>query len=160
MVTKRRRLLILLMLAYTVFIAYYLFFSDRTINLSWINHGGWSYLNTAMVNHINFTPFATISNYLNKYAIGYIGPIAVWRNIGGNIVAFMPFALFFPALYRKMRQRIPFYGFCMLTLISIEFTQYITMSGAMDVDDVILNMLGLIIVYELFGHRIKPGGTQ
>lgn len=160
MVGKRRGFLLIVMLAYTVFIGYYLFFANRTINLSWINHGGWTYLQTAMANKVNFTPFATIDNYLHKYAIGYIGPVSVWINIGGNIVAFMPFALFFPALYRKMRHRIPFYGWWMLSLVLIEFTQYLTMSGAMDIDDVMLNMLGLVIIYELFGHRIKTGGTQ
>lgn len=160
MVGKRRLFLVMTMLAYAVFIGYYLFFSNRTINLSWINHGGWTALQAAMAHKINFTPFATINNYFHKFAIGYIGPVTIWRNIVGNLAVFMPFALFFPALYRKMRHRILFYGFWIVTLGLIESVQYLTMSGAMDVDDIILNMLGLLIVYELFGHRIKTGGTQ
>jgi len=157
---KRRSFLILLMLAYALFLGYYLYFSNRTINLHWINQGGWTYLQTAMANKINLEPFATISNYFYKYSIGYISQAKIWLNIGGNIIAFMPFALFFPAIYRKMRHRIPFYGFWILTLGLVEFTQYLTMSGALDVDDFILNMLGLLIIYELLGHRIKTGGSQ
>ncbi|MGB7594242.1 MAG: VanZ family protein [Erysipelotrichaceae bacterium] len=157
---KRRAFLIVLMLAYALFLGYHLFFSNRTINLSWISHGGWTYLQTAMANKINLKPFATINNYFYKYSIGYIGQAMVWRNIGGNIIAFMPFALFFPAIYRKMRHRIPFYGFWILTLGLVEFTQYLTMSGALDIDDFILNMLGILVIYELFGHRIKTGGSQ
>jgi glycopeptide antibiotics resistance protein len=156
---KQRNILLLIMIAYTLFLGYFLFFSNRTINLSWIDNGGWKYLHAAMINKVNFKPFATINNYLYKYSIGYVGAMTVWRNIGGNIVVFMPFALFFPAIYRKMKHRVPFYGFWIITLILIESLQYLTMSGAMDVDDLILNLLGLFIVYELFGHRLKTGGS-
>ncbi len=149
-----------IMLLYAAFLVYLLFISNRTINLSWIDHGGWTYLQKAMILKINLKPFATINNYLYKYSIGYVGANEVLRNIGGNLVAFTPFALFFPALYRKMKHRINFYSFWIVMLVLIEATQYLTMSGAMDVDDFILNMLGLIIVYELFKKKSKTGGTQ
>ncbi len=64
------------------------------------------------------------------------------ENPFGNVLAFVPFGLFFPLLSRKNR------GFWKVTLISfevsllVELIQLVTRVGSCDVDDMILNTLG------------------
>ena len=71
-------------------------------------------------------------------------------NLGGNILAFVPFGLFFPLLSRKNR------GFWKVALISfevsllVELIQLVTRVGSCDVDDMILNTLGGMIGHLCF----------
>ena len=90
--------------------------------------------------HYNLRPFKEIHRYLVYYRT--IGPYTVFLNLAGNILAFVPFGLFFPFLSRKNR------SFWKVTLISfevsflVEVIQLVTRVGSCDVDDVILNTLG------------------
>jgi glycopeptide antibiotics resistance protein len=151
-------LITLLIFGYTVYIAYLLFYANRTIDLSWITQGGIDVLVDRMKDNVNLELFATINNYFYKYSIGAISFRRVWVNVFGNLAVFAPYGLFFPLIYPKMRNRFRFYRFWIVTLVLVEVVQYVTMSGSLDVDDVFLNLLGLLIVYELFGRRIKTGG--
>lgn len=158
MQNRHRNLITLALFGYTVYIAYLLFYANRTIDLSWITQGGIDVLVDRMKDNVNLELFATINNYFYKYSIGAISFRRVWINVFGNLAVFAPYGLFFPLIYPKMRNRFHFYRFWILTLVLVEVVQYVTMSGSLDVDDVFLNLLGLLIVYELFGRRIKTGG--
>ncbi|HAM63361.1 MAG: hypothetical protein A2Y20_02430 [Firmicutes bacterium GWF2_51_9] len=151
-------LITLLIFGYTVYIAYLLFYANRTIDLSWITQGGFDVLVQRMKDNVNLELFATINNYFYKYSIGAISFRRVWVNVFGNLAVFALYGLFFPLIYPKMRNRFRFYRFWIVTLVLVEVVQYVTMSGSLDVDDLFLNLLGLVIVYELFGKRIKTGG--
>lgn len=151
-------LITLLIFGYTVYIAYLLFYANRTIDLSWITQGGIDVLVDRMKDNVNLELFATINNYFYKYSIGAISFRRVWVNVFGNLAVFAPYGLFFPLIYPKMRNRFRFYRFWIVTLVLVEVVQYVTMSGSLDVDDMFLNLLGLLIVYEWFGRRIKTGG--
>jgi len=154
-----RNLWIVLMVGYAIFVAYLLFFANRFFNIDWIFNGGWKRLQEAMAGNINLTLFATINNYLYKLSIGYVGIKTVWVNLVGNFVFFMPFSLFFPLIYPKMIRRLDFYRFWLVTLVLVEILQYLTMSGALDVDDILLNFAGLLLVFELVRKKIQQKNT-
>ncbi len=113
--------------------------------------------------HYNLVPFKEIHRYLTYYDV--IGPYTVFLNIAGNVLAFVPFGLFFPLLSRKNR------GFLKVTLISfevsllVELIQLVTRVGSCDVDDMILNTLGGMIGCLCFKmmflwHRMELKGAM
>lgn len=95
----------------------------------------------------NLKPFDTINLMRNAYE-NDMHHIAI-VNILGNIVAFMPFAFFLPKLFPSMKKSKRFLGFMCLLVIFVEVTQFLTMSGTMDIDDFILNIGGTSIFYFL-----------
>lgn len=68
----------------------------------------------------------------------------------GNIVAFIPFGVLIPLLYRIRFGK--FITFFILTILVLETLQALTYLGSFDVDDVISNTLGAAIGY--FAFRI------
>lgn len=66
-----------------------------------------------------------------------------FKNIFGNIAFFMPFGLLLPLLFHKMNTvRTTLIGF--LLSLFFEITQYVTDTGAADIDDLILNTCGVV----------------
>ena len=97
--------------------------------------------------NINLMPFRTISSQLSL--IKSIPAIAL-KNLVGNIVVFIPFGFLLPMGYEKMRK-------CHRTLLTglvyilfIELIQFGCMLGSFDVDDIILNSLGIICGFIAF----------
>ncbi len=122
---------------YLILMVYFLFFAESMGR----NSVGREY-------HYNLQPFKEIHRYLTYYET--IGPFTVFLNLGGNILAFVPFGLFFPLLSRKNR------GFWKVALISfevsllVELIQLVTRVGSCDVDDMLLNTLGGMIGHLCF----------
>lgn len=137
---------------YLILMVYFLFFAESMGRTS----VGQEY-------HYNLKPFKEIQRYLTYYDV--IGPYTVFLNLAGNILAFVPFGLFFPLLSRRNR------GFLKVTLISfevsmlVELIQLITRVGSCDVDDIILNTLGGVIGYfcfkiMFFWHKMELKGAK
>ncbi len=112
--------------------------------------------------HYNLVPFKEIHRYLTYFDV--IGPYTVFLNIAGNVLAFVPFGLFYPLLSRRSR------SLWKVTLISfevsllVELIQLVTRVGSCDVDDMILNTLGGIVGYLCFKmmfhwHRMELKGA-
>ena len=122
---------------YLILMVYFLFFAESMGRTSM----GQEY-------HYNLMPLKEIRRYITYYDV--IGPFTVFLNLAGNILAFVPFGLFFPLLSRKNR------GFFKVTLISfevsllVELIQLVTRVGSCDVDDMILNTTGAAFGYILF----------
>lgn len=97
----------------------------------------------------NLIPFHTIKIYLER---AHIGVFLV--NIVGNILMFAPIGLCVPLLWRRMR------GFFRITLLGIavscgiELLQ-VLMLRSVDIDDVILNSLGVLLGYLLYLPLVK-----
>lgn len=100
-----------------------------------IHQGNWG---------VNIIPFRTIKNYIN-----YSASFHIFSNIIGNILIFMPLAYMLIYLYEPLRDLKKF--MITLTLISffIEFFQFF-MGRSVDIDDIILNLLGGLIAYLIF----------
>ncbi|MBQ9767686.1 MAG: VanZ family protein [Lachnospiraceae bacterium] len=140
-----RIVFILLFLAYLLLLAYLLFFSS-------------TYGRTAEMGYrYNLTPFLEIRRGLEN--IETVGYYYVLVNIAGNIAAFMPFGFLLPLVTeRKVNTgQALVYGF--LLSLCAELIQFVSRTGALDVDDLILNTVGSVLgywcYYVLLGRRKK-----
>jgi glycopeptide antibiotics resistance protein len=90
----------------------------------------------------NFVPLRTILPYL----LGYKGFIIAAINLIGNIVLLVPLGFLVPFVYRNMTWK----NLLVLAItagLSIEVTQVLLGVGIFDIDDIILNALGVMIGY-------------
>ena len=94
----------------------------------------------------NLRPFATIRDYFlvmrmrNPWEAGLRA--YGWVNFLGNILVFVPLGVFLPLLFRRQRRFLLFLLTVMAAVCLIELLQYETRLGALDVDDLILNVPG------------------
>ncbi len=141
---------------YLTMLATFLFFDGYFGRDSAQFEGAWTkerfleYLETSA----NFIPFKSTSSLIYGYSKGWISLYKPMLNIGGNLVAFMPFAFFLPILFKKMRKIIPFLLLTAGVVIMVETTQLILRCGVCDVDDLILNVSGAGLLFALL--HIKP----
>lgn len=129
-----RNILALAFVGYMILLIYFLFFSEE--------YGR----TTQFLNYqYNFTPFREISRFIKYRDI--LGMEAFMINIVGNIVVFMPFGFFIPGLEkRKLGPVLNFLkitGFGFLFSLTVETAQLVSKVGCFDVDDLILNTVGV-----------------
>jgi glycopeptide antibiotics resistance protein len=105
---------------------------------------------TQVTGRANFMPFKTIVPYLT----GTHGGIIVMVNLIGNIVLFVPIGFLVPFVFRHMTWRKSLALATVLPLV-IEGTEVLFRVGIFDIDDVILNGLGVMIGYGIFALFIK-----
>lgn len=108
--------------------------------------------------NINLTPFLTIGNYW-KVIYHRTNDAAMMHcviNLGGNVLLFIPIGVFLPRLYPKLRNYFRFLCACLGGMFLVEVLQLFTLLGSFDVDDLILNILGMtvgFIGYHLFRKK-------
>ena len=101
---------------------------------------------------INLRPFETICRFLwvlrysNQH--GMITHAVI--NLVGNVVMFVPLGLLLPTIWRRMRHFWACFVFAGGVILLVELTQFITRLGACDVDDLLLNMVGILCGYVLW----------
>ena len=93
----------------------------------------------------NFIPFTTIVPYL----LGHKGWIIAGINLAGNIVPFVPVGFLAPFVYRKMTWKKSL-ALALVSGLFIEGMEVVFRVGTFDIDDVILNALGVMIGYGVF----------
>ena len=134
---------------YLAVLIYFLFFADE-------------YGRTPSVEmRYNLVPFVEIRRFLvYRKTLGFR---AVFLNVYGNIIGFLPFGFFLPAMHQYFRRVYRTVSVSFLFSCGIELTQLVTRRGSCDVDDVILNTLGGLLGYLLFAlsrrlaRRTAPG---
>lgn len=101
-----------------------------------------------MVYNYNLYPFREIRRYVTHWEI--LGIRAVFLNLAGNVIGFMPFGALLPILARSVRRywKVILLSFEVSALI--EVSQLVFQVGCFDVDDIILNTLGGLLGYILF----------
>ena len=138
--TKRkiRRLSILLFVLYILLLVYFLFFSEEYGRIA----------TEERMYRYNLIPFVEIRRFWVYRK--QLGVLAVFTNIFGNVIGFIPDGFILPVINRKCRNGffIILSGF-MLSLF-VETVQLITKAGCFDVDDLILNTLGAAVGYLAF----------
>ena len=133
-----------------IFLGLYVFFFLYCIGMIWLLFFGarqpdyddyWA----QVAKNYSVTPFRTIRNYLrvlqNSSNDLLIRHCAV--NLLGNVILFIPAGYFFPRLWYFFR---PFWRFFLgifSLLLLIEVSQLFSLRGRLDIDDVILNLLGI-----------------
>jgi glycopeptide antibiotics resistance protein len=93
----------------------------------------------------NFVPFKTILPYL----LGYKGIIIAGVNLIGNIALLVPIGFLVPFVYRNMTWKKSLV-LAVAAGFTIEITQVLLDVGIFDIDDIILNALGVMIGYWAF----------
>ncbi|UKS25747.1 VanZ family protein [Paenibacillus sp. HWE-109] len=96
----------------------------------------------------NVVPFRTIGMYvLHIHAF----PLRTWIiNLFGNIGVFMPFGFLLPYLFPLARRYSWFLLLFGCPLAGLEVLQMLLRVGSLDVDDVILNVLGASLAFMVF----------
>lgn len=94
----------------------------------------------------NIIPFKAIYEMIKG-----LSSLRLAENIAGNIILFIPFGLIFP-LASVFEGETPVYGF--ITSLLIEIAQYGFAMGAADIDDIILNVIGVLIGYKILYRMI------
>ena len=99
----------------------------------------------------NLIPLYTIRGYFDIFSRfdSYGGGLKLYAviNFGGNIFLFVPLGIFLPLLFTGERRFWVFALTVILLISAVEAVQYITYTGAMDIDDLFLNTFGACIGY-------------
>lgn len=152
---RRSPWLALLFMVYTALMLYLLFIRNRS------GVEGLSYWDQVLANY-NLTPFRTMGNfwdvlsrsehYLQKWGPEVYQQQARFAmvNLVGNVAMFIPFGVFLPALWWKLRRAWKAIPVAVLAIGLVEALQLITLRGKCDVDDLLLNFAGVSLGYALW----------
>ena len=113
--------------------------------------------------NINLKPFHTVGSYwhiltnrayyVEKWesaSIYFYHARIAFVNLAGNVVMFVPLGCFIPAVWKKCASLFRCF-FCALGMIlAVEIFQLLTLLGSCDVDDLILNMAGVVLGYGIY----------
>lgn len=102
----------------------------------------------------NIIPFATIIDYISRLVSNQINAGIVIINFATNLLLFAPMGFFIPMLYSDRIKNIKQFAILMIIItLIVEVLQFITFRGSTDIDDIILNTVGAVIVYIIMKTR-------
>jgi glycopeptide antibiotics resistance protein len=97
---------------------------------------------------VNLRPFKSIWEvYILGFVNGYVAHHHMVINLLGNLCALVPFSFLLPRIFRAQKKWYVFLFTAVLAVLTIEALQFHFMIGSCDVDDLILNAGGAMIVY-------------
>lgn len=117
----------------------------------------WSWQNVSILEfalaRMNLIPFKTIGGYIAAFFEGSMNSYIPLTNLLGNMLMFLPMGIYLPLLFRK----IDTVKKCLLInvafLFIIEVLQILTRRGSFDIDDFILNILGILFGYAIWKSK-------
>ncbi len=131
------------LLIHVLFLGYYRQFGAvNTSKISIAEYAKWQ---------INYIPFKTIGNYMNLYINNSINRSIIVENIFGNLLLFAPLGILLPCIFRRVRKFRNFFVIIICIIVGSEIMQMYTRWGSCDIDDIILNLVGAIVFYGLWG---------
>lgn len=105
-----------------------------------------------LTRNLNLVPFRSITTYL--YLMIYKPNDALFSyaflNFFGNLVLFIPFGFLLPCLWIKVRVFWRIISFSTGIIALLEVIQLFTLLGSFDIDDLLLNLIGVAVGYMLF----------
>ena len=133
--TKRKKILyVVLFAAYLILLFYFLFFSE-----------GLGRASTEAEYRYNLTLFREIKRFIEyRHVLGYK---AVFLNVVGNVIAFMPFGFLLPPLMNYKTNWFVTTIWAFLFSLFVETIQLFFRLGSFDVDDMLLNTIGGLLGY-------------
>ncbi len=142
---KKRIIVFVVLLVYIAIIVKVLVFKN---GINFNSHGA-----------INVEPFYTIKNYTLAMKNSNISVKDYLYNIIGNIIIFIPFGIVLPyIMFGMKRLNTLFVGF--LFVLLIEGVQFIASLGVFDIDDIILNVTGVMIGIIIYSLAIRIRGDN
>ncbi len=142
--SRKNRLLAILFAVYGL-IMLWLLFGQR---LRWVHYDNYT---AQLRGLLNLIPFRTVLGYLRDLGDADSAVLchAIINN-GGNIATFVPLGFFLPACVKGCRG---FWCTVLLggaTVICVEILQLFTLLGSCDIDDLILNLVGIALGYGIY----------
>ncbi|MGM9968424.1 MAG: VanZ family protein [Rummeliibacillus sp.] len=99
----------------------------------------------------NIIPLSTISTYLT----GDSNWLVSFYNLSANVGLFIPFGLYLLSRKGKKMTGIPRFLIPFFSISIIEICQYVFQRGSLDIDDLILNLIGVYLGYFLYRWFVK-----
>lgn len=146
---RKRERLLLVFSTYCLWLLFFLLVDNERLEMGGVILG----IDTALADwKLNLIPFATVKAFLR-----YGSFTGMFLNIFGNILIAVPLGFLTPALFRPMKDRRPTLLLYAVAFLLVEFLQYF-MGRSADIDDWLLNMLGVFIGLLLSEkqHRFPP----
>lgn len=122
-------------------------------NGTFVRNTNFDDLKVGVFGSINIVPFKTICNYL-KCLLQKENMSIVMQNLIGNLIIFAPMGFFLPYILKKTERFLSFSCHTIGILLCIELFQLFTTRGICDVDDIILNYFGALIIWYFCKTRI------
>ncbi len=104
-------------------------------------------LATYLKEDTNIIPFYTVKLFLRGYLNDRLTLTATVVNIFGNFAALMPIPFFMRLFFKKHSGVLKVLLAVLAVSLSIELLQFVFLTGACDIDDVILNSGGAMLFY-------------
>ena len=152
----KKQSLILMFSIYILGLISILFLSNTyRLNYLWDNHKVALFSSENITMNMNLIPFKTISTLISRLLNSSLNLSIVLENILGNIILFAPFGFFIPMLFSNKIKKLKSFTLLMLiSIVLVEVLQYLLRVGQADIDDVILNLSGAVLVYYLMQTKI------
>ena len=132
-----KTMIMVIMVIYVMLLGYVFFidsFKVMTLN---------EYINTST----NFVPLKSIMSYLHLLINGDISLIEIFFNLFCNIILYIPFGFVLPIINLELLKQHRLYKLMFTLIIIASLIQIILKIGFFDIDNVILQMIGVMIGY-------------
>lgn len=106
-------------------------------------------------NGANLVPLSETLRYLK-----YLDAPGVKRNLLGNLLLLVPLGVFLPVLHRRYRRLGAVLGTGFLVTLGIEAAQLLLAYRVFDIDDLILNVLGVFLAFVIFSLLLAIPGIR
>ena len=118
----------------------WLLFGQRVSND--VQGGYWDELSQ----NINLVPFRTIGRYMDRLynSAGKLNHQAV-INLGGNVIMFIPLGFLLPFVSDRAKKLKNCFVMTFVVILSVELLQLATLLGSFDIDDLLLNIIGIFM---------------
>ncbi|OGX79441.1 vanZ like family protein [Exiguobacterium sp. SH31] len=119
---------------------------------------GQLFTNLSLVEYIqassNLVPFETIRLYIQSIKDGSLNVDIPIKNLGGNVLLFLPMGIYVPLFIKSVNRIGKFVGFMTVLLFTLEVIQLVTRRGSFDIDDFMLNLIGALIGYGMWNTKL------
>ena len=147
---KKRLKEILIYTSFTVYILLmlWLMFGQRLFHVINSPHSGWfdNYWGD-LKSRLNLVPFHTIAEFTTS--LGERWNTHAFINLAGNIVMFVPLGFLLPHISNRAHTSRRCILISLICLLCAEILQLFTLLGSFDIDDLILNMIGVLVGFGL-----------
>lgn len=151
--SKRKQLISVLFFLYLLFIIRAIVFKYPLAQLVEIADAWQKDVILEGLHTANFVPFKTIKMYIQYYDLP---GLRSFSNLFGNILVFVPVGIMLPMVHDGSKNVFIMIFNALMFIIGIEVFQLFSNFGAFDVDDIILNIFGVLIggyIYQIMREK-------
>ncbi|MFN4150809.1 MAG: VanZ family protein [Candidatus Sericytochromatia bacterium] len=130
---KYKRIFVTILFLYSLFILWEMFLGPYRLKSNEI--------------HYNIYPFKTIFDFIINFSISNLKNFII--NIIANILLFVPFGFLTKILFEKLNFKSITITYIFIIII-LEIFQVTLRVGVFDIDDILLNVLGVILGYLIY----------